>query len=482
MHRTMMVVGAAVLLLVVPMTRAEAAGVAFDDTRRNVHEPSILAIAAAGITSGCEAYQYCPDGNVTRGQMATFLARALELQSVLPSGFDDVPDGHVHAGSVGAVAEAGIAAGLADGTFRPGRGVTRAQMATFLARALELDPVLPSGFSDVPDTHVHAGSVGAVAGAGIVSGFGDGRFGPDRVVSRAQMATFLTRAVGLDPVEPFISELPPQPTTADFPFNFEIAAGVPDQDRDDVLLGLALAREYVTMLAGGDMSPDAQNQLTVQVVEAGDTGSKAAEQIYMNVADDGSWGMFGPCSPDRNGPAYTACEELILASHLAITVHEYVHAWHWRMGCLTDLPLWLMEGIAQWIAHDALLLTQGPIHLPPPFDDTPIHPSYGDRETRLESHIHNARAGGALEYRLEDHAERGALSITGGIHPGYVGYVAVDHLLTSASVSRFALRSVCTELADGQPLADAFKTAFDVELAEFYAEFETWRQEQIESN
>ena len=115
----------------------------FEDVGGNVHEPFIIAIANAGITLGCEADRYCPDEEVTRGQMATFLARALGLDPVLPSGFDDVSDNHTHAGSIGAVADAGIAGGFGDGTYGPERNVTRGQMATFLARAVGLDPIDP---------------------------------------------------------------------------------------------------------------------------------------------------------------------------------------------------------------------------------------------------------------------------------------------------------------------------------------------------
>jgi hypothetical protein len=67
--------------------------------------------------------------------MATFLARALHLapNPVVP--FSDVVD-NGHAAGIGAVAAAGIASGFSDGTYRPNASVTRGQMATFLFRAL----------------------------------------------------------------------------------------------------------------------------------------------------------------------------------------------------------------------------------------------------------------------------------------------------------------------------------------------------------
>ena len=108
--------------------------------------------------------------------------------------FSDVA-GTTHATGILAVAQAEITGGFPDGTFRPAAPVTRGQMATFIANALDLEPA-PSAFSDTAGT-THELSIGAVADAGIASGFVDGRFGPGEPVTRGQMATFLARALNL---------------------------------------------------------------------------------------------------------------------------------------------------------------------------------------------------------------------------------------------------------------------------------------------
>ena len=53
----------------------------FEDTGGNVHREAINAIAVKGITLGCADGVYCPDDYVTRAQMASFLIRAVELPS-----------------------------------------------------------------------------------------------------------------------------------------------------------------------------------------------------------------------------------------------------------------------------------------------------------------------------------------------------------------------------------------------------------------
>jgi hypothetical protein len=159
----------------------------------HTHFMNIWHIAAAGVTTGFVDGTFRPADPVIRGQMASFLDRALDL----PAGqatFSDVPADHTHAAGIGAVAAAEITLGFPDGTFRPGLPVTRGQMASFLDRALDL-PAGQATFSDVPAGHTHAAGIGAVAAAEITLGFPDGTFRPEDPVARGQMASFLTRAL-----------------------------------------------------------------------------------------------------------------------------------------------------------------------------------------------------------------------------------------------------------------------------------------------
>ena len=113
-----------------------------------------------------------------------------------PRGFPDVPEDFVHAEGIAWLVSQGITTGRVDGTFGPGDPVTRGQMASFLDRALGLDDAEdPSGFPDVPDGFVHAGAIDRLVAAGITTGREDGTFGPGDAVTRGQMATFLFRAL-----------------------------------------------------------------------------------------------------------------------------------------------------------------------------------------------------------------------------------------------------------------------------------------------
>ena len=180
-----------------------APGGRFFDDNETVHEPNIEAIAALGITAGCvqEGTAYCPESDVTRAQMATFIARALNLDA-RSNTYTDVNPLSVHAGNIAAIRAAGITIGCdASGSrFCPYDAVSRAQMASFLVRALGLTPRSSGPFTDISGTH--AANINAIAVAQITLGCGsDGTaFCPDRSVTRGQMASFLGRGLDLDPV------------------------------------------------------------------------------------------------------------------------------------------------------------------------------------------------------------------------------------------------------------------------------------------
>jgi len=176
---------------------------AFTDDDGSVHEADINGIAAAGITTGCGPGLYCPGSPVTREQMATFLARALKLSPVTVGPFGDI-GGSTHSDNINAIAAAGITTGCTPSAFCPAQPVTRDQMATFLVRALDLPPSGAIPYSDLGGT-THAADIAAISAAGITTGCGGTNYCPFNPVTRAQMASFLTRAFEIQRVYPQIN-------------------------------------------------------------------------------------------------------------------------------------------------------------------------------------------------------------------------------------------------------------------------------------
>jgi hypothetical protein len=161
----------------------------------------------AGITGGCGVNPliYCPEGIVTRAQMAVFLERGIHGAAYNPpavgntTGFVDVSTGYWAAAWIKQLAADGITGGCGANLYCPESPVTRAQMAVFLLRSKHGANYNPpavasnSGFSDVPPTHWAAAWIKQLVAEGITSGCGTGTYCPEAPVTRAQMAVFLVR-------------------------------------------------------------------------------------------------------------------------------------------------------------------------------------------------------------------------------------------------------------------------------------------------
>ena len=172
----------------------------FSDTNDSPFEDDIAWLAARGFTLGCGGTEFCPEQDLSRAQMATLLTNAFDLNPIQGDVFTDVSG--VHEPNINAVANAGISSGCsADGTmFCPDDPVSRGQMATFLANAFGLSESSANAFVD-DDNSVHEGNIDAIAIEGITSGCLGNQYCPLAPVKRGQLAAFLHRGfvnLGLD--------------------------------------------------------------------------------------------------------------------------------------------------------------------------------------------------------------------------------------------------------------------------------------------
>ena len=146
----------------------------------------------SGITTGCSATKFCPTARVTRAQMAMFLDRALDLPAATTDYFDD-DDGKTGEASINSLAKSHITGGCGTRRFCPTSYVTRAQMAMFLDRALAL-PDATTDYFDDDDGRTGEASINSLALSAITGGCGTRRYCPASSVTREQMAAFLYRA------------------------------------------------------------------------------------------------------------------------------------------------------------------------------------------------------------------------------------------------------------------------------------------------
>ena len=190
-----------------PVADVDASG-GFSDVEGSTHEEAIGALAAEGVFAGteCAPAMFCPTDPLQRWVMAVWLVRLLDGADPPPvnsTRFADVDGSLWWAPYVERLADLGVTGGCATSPARfcPTKTVTRAQMASFLVRAFGLPSAPSAGFADVSGG-VHAANIDALAASGITSGCRTQplRYCPTRDTTRAQMATFLTRALELDTV------------------------------------------------------------------------------------------------------------------------------------------------------------------------------------------------------------------------------------------------------------------------------------------
>lgn len=176
-----------------------------DVEETNVHGDMISCVTWYEITHGKTEYTYAPAGQVTRGQMASFIARSMDVTDIempQPSdqGFTDT-EGNVHEDNINRLAELGVVKGVDAETYAPRIPVTRAQMASFLVRAFEKVTGRELGatsdhFSD-DNGSVHEENINAAAEIGMTAGKTLDTYEPHQPVRRDQMASFLARKLEL---------------------------------------------------------------------------------------------------------------------------------------------------------------------------------------------------------------------------------------------------------------------------------------------
>ncbi len=196
-----------------PAGRVPSAGFG-DVTAGAPHADSVDCVVWWKVAGGRSRTEYAPAAPVNRAQMATFIANAIEKSGdVLPEPsqdwFDD-DNGTTHERNINRLAEAGVISGRAPGVYAPDGLVSRGAMAKFLAVSYEYTSgeELPSNVDYFADDNGHVLElfVNKSAAVGLAAGSGSG-YNPGGDVRRDQMATFIARWLDLV-VERFDAQLP----------------------------------------------------------------------------------------------------------------------------------------------------------------------------------------------------------------------------------------------------------------------------------
>ena len=144
-----------------------------------------------------------PQGKITRAEVATIFFRMLTDESrnaywSQSNDFTDVAADAWYNNAISTMANAGILDGYEDGSFHPNGYITRAEFATIAVRFFDLSYQGEDLFPDI-DGHWAQDYINQAADAGIIEGYPDGTFGPQKQITRAEAVTMVNRTLDRHP-------------------------------------------------------------------------------------------------------------------------------------------------------------------------------------------------------------------------------------------------------------------------------------------
>ena len=168
-----------------------------DITASDYFYAPVLWAVGKGVTNGCSATEFAPNASCTRAQIVTFLWRSQGCPepATINNPFVDVPVNSYYYFAVLWAVENGITNGMSEKLFAPDATCTRGQAVTFLYRAFGTPTESENPFTDVISTDYFCDAVLWAVENNITMGIGGGKFSPEATCTRAQIVTFLYRAL-----------------------------------------------------------------------------------------------------------------------------------------------------------------------------------------------------------------------------------------------------------------------------------------------
>ncbi|MBD3363270.1 hypothetical protein GF362_06125 [Candidatus Dojkabacteria bacterium] len=175
----------------------------FPDIEYNPLREYIINLYNDGIVKGYSDGTYRPDYPVSRGEMASFIVRAFDLNTTIEKYcFADLPVDHVHRENILILCNMGIVSGYSDGTYRAEAAVKRDQITKFISLTMQKRGMVINwaqyheAFPDVDDTSVFYQYIAFLTnseyeGERIIKGYSDGNFKPSNDATRAEMAKMI---------------------------------------------------------------------------------------------------------------------------------------------------------------------------------------------------------------------------------------------------------------------------------------------------
>ncbi|WP_337104104.1 S-layer homology domain-containing protein [Paenibacillus sp. YIM B09110] len=174
----------------------------FSDVNQHWSKENIDLFVKLGFVTGYEDDTFRPNAPITRAEFAAMIVRVFNLDALSsPQSFTDVKEGYWASQAIEALAANGIIVGYADGTFRPGEEISRAEIIAIISRIVDFNAIEKHqavAFNDI-ESSWNANEIRAAAAAGIIEGRAAGSFAPEEQSTRAEALSIILRVLNLNP-------------------------------------------------------------------------------------------------------------------------------------------------------------------------------------------------------------------------------------------------------------------------------------------
>ncbi|MOA21511.1 Endoglucanase precursor [compost metagenome] len=176
--------------------------VQLSDISEHWADETIRRFIRLGIITGYKDHTFKPNAEITRSEFAAIISRVFNIQgSSNPVVLTDISENWAK-NEIERLASIGLITGYGDGSFRPNAPISREEMAVILARVVNLSQASMDDskgqFTDLSTSYA-ADAIRDAAKAGIITGRGDGRFGPKNKATRAEALQIINNVLNLNP-------------------------------------------------------------------------------------------------------------------------------------------------------------------------------------------------------------------------------------------------------------------------------------------
>ncbi|NRF90165.1 S-layer homology domain-containing protein [Paenibacillus frigoriresistens] len=180
--------------------KANPTKVEFKDTTSHWADATVNIFVKLGVVNGYEDGTFRPNASITRAEFAEIIAKVFDLSGTSTGNKLKDASGHWAESSINALTEIGIISGYEDGSFKPDKPISRAEIISIISKILNINTTTPTShaFTDV-DGAWNKEQIEEAASAGLISGEGNGIFAPNKQSTRAEALTIVLYALQANP-------------------------------------------------------------------------------------------------------------------------------------------------------------------------------------------------------------------------------------------------------------------------------------------